>query len=118
MTQKVKIRKGEKVIMIHFMYNTDLVEIMQSHNGWWYRKERCWQMPLWKLEALYDELTTKKYSVEITKLIEQPKKEDKEQTKLDIDYWEDKEVIAVLGKCKKCGQGGFVDKDSLCVRCK
>ena len=77
MVQKVKIRKGEKVIRVHFIYNTDLVDIMREHRGWWFRKEKCWQFPLWKLEPLYDELTSKHYNVEITKLIEQPKKEQK-----------------------------------------
>lgn len=120
MVQTVKIRKGEKVIRVHFMYNTDLVEIMQEHEGWWYRKEKCWQFPLWKLEALYDDLTKKMYRVEITKLVEQPKKEDKNQKKLEIETntWKDKEVLSVYGKCKKCGQGGFVNKEKLCVKCK
>jgi len=118
MPQKVKIRKGEKIIRIHFMWNPDLVEIMRDHKGWWYRKEKCWQFPLWKLEPIYDELTSKHYSVEITKLIEKPKKKDKNQTKLKIDYWKDKDVIQVYGKCKKCGQGGFIDKNGLCTRCK
>jgi len=118
MVQKVRIEKGEKNIRVHFMYNTDLVEIMQENRGWWFRKEKCWQFPLWKLEPLYDELTSKLYKVEITKLIEKPKKEDKNQTKLQIDYWKDKEVISVYGICKKCGQGNFVNKEGLCVRCK
>jgi len=118
MVQKVKIRKGEKKIRVHFMYNTDLVEIMQSHRGWWFRKEKCWQFPLWKLEPLYDELTTKHYNVEITKLIEQPKKEDKKQSKLKIDYWKDKDTVSVYGRCKKCGEIGFVDKKGICVKCK
>ena len=116
MVQTVKIRKGERIIRIHFMYNTDLVEIMQDHKGWFFRKERCWQFPLWKLEPLYDELTSKRYNVEITKLIEQPKKEDKKQKK--IDYWMDKDTVAVFGTCTKCGQRGFVGKDNLCVKCK
>jgi len=116
MVQKVKIRKGEKIIRVHFMYNPDLIDIMREHKGWWFRKEKAWQFPLWKLEQLYDDLKKNHYNVEITKLIEKPKKKDKNQTK--IDYWADKDVISVYGKCKKCGQGGFVGKNGLCVRCK
>ena len=118
MVQTVKIRKGEKVIRIHFMWNPDLVEIMQSHKGWWFRKEKCWQFPLWKLEPIYDELTSKHYNVEITKLIEQPKRQEQQyQRKLNIDYWKEKEVFSVYGKCKKCGLDGFINKDGLCNRC-
>lgn len=118
MTQKVTIRKGEKIIRVHFMYNIDLINIMQKHRGWWFRKEKAWQFPLWKLEDVYDDLTKEHYNVEITKLIEQPKKEDKKQTKLNIDYWKDKDVIGVYGKCIKCGNAGFIDKNKICGRCK
>ena len=109
MVQTVKIRKGERVIRIHFMWNPDLVDIMQEHKGWFFKKERCWQFPLWKFESIYDELTNKLYRVEITKLVEQPKK---------IDYWKDKEVFLVYGECKKCDLDGFINKDELCSRCK
>ena len=98
------------------MWNPDLVEIMRDHKGWWYRKEKCWQFPLWKLEPLYEELTKKQYSVEITKLLEKSKKEKTKQVK--IDYWKDKDVIGVYGTCKKCGGGGFIGKDGLCTKCK
>jgi len=118
MVQKVKIRKGERIIRIHFLWNPDLVDIMHEHRGWWYRKEKCWQFPLWKLEPLYDELTDKHYNVEILKLIEKPKKEDKKQKKLEIDYWKDKDTVAVYDKCKICGVTGFVGKDGICARCK
>lgn len=99
------------------MYNTDLIDIMRDHEGWWFKKERCWQFPLWKLEPLYDELTEKHYKVEIVKLIEDKKKERK-QKKLDVDYWKEKDVVSVYGTCKKCGAGGFVGKDGLCSRCR
>ena len=31
--------------------------------------------------------------------------------------FDDPDVIAVLGKCKKCGEGAFVNKDGICVKC-
>jgi len=117
MVQTVKIRKGEKTIRVHFMYNTDLVDIMQEHKGWFFRKERCWQFPLWKLQPIYDELTAKHYSVEITKLVEKPKKVDN-QTLLEMNVWQDRDVVVVYGKCKKCGENVFINKDGLCTRCK
>jgi len=67
MVQTVKIRKGEKSFKVHFMYNTDLVDIMNDHDGWWNRKERCWQFPNHKFDRLYDELTDKMYRVRIIK---------------------------------------------------
>jgi len=67
MVQTVKIRKGEKSFKVHFMYNTDLVDIMNDNNGWWYRKERCWVFPNNKFDSLYDELTKKMYKVRITR---------------------------------------------------
>jgi len=119
MVQKVKIRKGERNIKVHFIYNTDLIDIMRENRGWWFKKEKCWQFPLWKLEPLYDELTAKRYNVEITKMIEQPKKEKpKPQKRLNIDYWKEPGIISKYGKCKECGKGGFVDKNELCVLCK
>ena len=68
MTQKVKIRKGEKIILVHFMWNDDLVDKMREHNGWWNNKERAWQFPLYKFEQIYDDLTKSLYRVEILKL--------------------------------------------------
>ena len=116
MVQTVKIRKGEKTIRVHFMWNPDLVDIMQNHKGWWFRKEKCWQFPLWKFETIYDELTNKHYRVEITKLVEKPKQETK---KPEINVWQnEKGVVAVYGNCKKCGRDGFINDDDLCVRCK
>ena len=70
MAQRVRIRKGEKVIKVHFMYNTDLVDIMREHNGWWIYKEKCWQFPVGRLSEIYDDLTSKMYKVEIIKMEE------------------------------------------------
>ena len=117
MVQTVKIRKGDKIIRVHFIYNTDLVDIMHDHRGWWFRQEKAWQFPLWKLEPLYDQLTKEHYRVEITKLIESPKKKSKPKPLPKIDQWKEKDVMAVWGKCKKCGHVGYVNKNEICVRC-
>jgi len=68
MVQTVKIRKGEKKFLVHFMWNDDLVDIMREHNGWWNKKERAWQFPNYKFDELYDELTKKMYKVRIMRL--------------------------------------------------
>jgi len=115
MVQKVIIRKGEKVFRVNFTYNPDLIDIMHDHNGWYFKKEKAWQFPLWKLENLYDELTGKLYKVEIKKL---ELKKKTEQTHIKPDYWKGDDVLAVWGKCKKCGYSGYVNKESLCVKCK
>jgi hypothetical protein len=70
MVQTVKIRKGEKVIKVYFMYNDDLVDIMREHNGWWFHNEKCWQFPVNRLSEIYDDLTSKMYRVSITPLKE------------------------------------------------
>jgi len=116
MVQRVVIRKNDNKIRVHFMYNPDLIDIMREHQGWWFRKEKCWQFPLWKFDAIYDHLKREKYSVEIRALEE--KKKPEKQTKLEIDYWLDKEVVSVPGNCKKCGEWHFLNKDGICVKCR
>lgn len=37
--------------------------------------------------------------------------------KEDIDPFKDKDIISVLGNCKKCGEYGFINKEGLCVKC-
>lgn len=68
MVQRVRMRKGEKIILVHFMWNDDLVYIMREHNGWWNRKERAWQFPIWKFQEVYDDLKKNLYAVDILKL--------------------------------------------------
>jgi len=117
MVQTVNIRKGEKVIRVYFMYNVDLIDIMREHNGWWFRKEKCWQFPISKLESLYDHLTKEKYNVNITKLEESKNKP--QQTQIKINPWT-KDTVSVYGKnkCKKCKQVHFLDRQGLCPRCR
>ena len=70
MVQRVRIRKGEKKFLVHFMYNTDLVDIMNEHRGWWFKKEKAWQFPSWKFQEVYDDLKKNLYAVDILKLEE------------------------------------------------
>lgn len=115
MVQSVNIRKGERIIRVNFMHNTDLISIMQSHKGWWFRKEKAWQFPLWKFESIYDELTDKRYNVIISKLEEKKKSTQYEQKV--IDYWKLPDVVGVPGNCKKCKQYHILNKDGLCKEC-
>lgn len=64
----VRIVQHPKRIRIFFSYNSDLVEIMQSHNGRWHPKEKCWSFPLNKLQEIRDELTQKMYQTSVTKV--------------------------------------------------
>lgn len=116
MVQTVKIRKGEKVFRVSFMYNTDLIDIMREHQGWWYRKEKSWQFPHWKFDEVYDHLTDAHYNVTMGKL-EIKKKESKGPKQISIDYWKEPDVVSVAGHCKECGQWHFLNKEKLCTRC-
>jgi len=120
MTQTINIRKGEKIIRLNFTYNADLVDIMHSHNGWFFRKEKSWQFPIGKFEEVYDHLKKEKYSVNITKLDESKDKPEPKHKLIQTtweEYWKDKDTIAVGGTCKKCKEWHFVNKDKVCMRC-
>ena len=114
MVQTVNIRRGEKRIMVHFSYNNDLIDIMREHKGWWFRKEKGWQFPLWKLEQITDDLKSKKYNINITKLEE---KKPTEQKQMVIDYWKLPDVVSVPGICKSCKQYHLLGKSGLCSEC-
>jgi len=66
MVQQVHIRKFKKVIKVHFMYNTDLVDIMRDNGGWWFKKEKCWQFPVGRFSEIYNELKNNRYNVKVT----------------------------------------------------
>lgn len=122
MVQTVRIRKDKDKILLNFMYNTDLIDIMREHHGYFFRKEKAWVFPAQKQSELYNELTAKLYRVEIMNpqnqttfnlkpRVERPKKEP------TFNPWDDEGVFVVLGTCKACNQYVFVNKDKLCVRC-
>jgi len=120
MVQTVKIRKGEKIIRVHFMYNTDLIDIMREHGGWWFKKEKAWQFPIGKLTEVYERLTNEKYNVQIIKLEEKPKipkTSFKMKKQEPFDMFKNPDVVSVGGTCKKCKQHHFIGKDGLCVEC-
>jgi len=120
MVQSVKIRKGEKIIRVHFMYNTDLIDIMREHDGWWFKKEKAWQFPIGKLTEVYEHLTNERYNVTIIKLEEKPKESRKpfKLTKqIPLDMFKNPDVVSIGGICKECKQYHFIGKDGLCVEC-
>ena len=122
MVQTVKIRKGEKIIRVHFMYNPDLVSIMREHNGWWFRKEKAWQFPVGKLSELRDHLVNEKYNVQIIKLEEKPKESAKETHEMPkqvpLDMFKNPDVISVPGHCKSCGQYHYLNREGFCLECR
>ena len=64
----IRIVQHPKLIKVYFTYNSDLVEIMQIHKGWWHGKEKSWSFPLFKLKEIRDELEQKMYQVSVTKV--------------------------------------------------
>jgi len=121
MVQAVNIRKGENIIRVHFMYNTDLIDIMREHGGWWFKKEKAWQFPIGKLSEVYEHLTNKKYNVQIAKLEEKVKEPVKKSFKIKqqepLNMFKNPDVVSIPGHCKKCGQYHFIGRDGLCIEC-
>lgn len=119
MQQTVNIRKEGNRIKLNFMYNTDLVDLMHMHNGYFFRKEKAWVFPLSKLEELRDELVKRMYNVHIVKEQGQATlpKEQEAPRQAVTDVWKEDSVFLVAGHCKKCGNYGFCSKDGLCGRC-
>jgi len=121
MTQTVNFRKDGNKIKLHFMYNTDLVDIMRSHKGYFFRADKSWVFPEAKRTDLYDELTSKGYNVHyLTPMSKAPvqiplKHEEKEFDKDHPDYGD---AFMVAGHCKKCNKWGFLFRDGLCGECK
>lgn len=118
MTQKVVFRKGENKFQVHFMYNIDIIDIMKTHHGWWYRKEKCWQFPLSKFDDVYDDIKANLYS---TKIVALEKKHDRiikePKTQTSLDYWKDPDTVSVAGHCKECGLWHFLNKSGICLQC-
>jgi len=66
MQPPVKMIKNDKIVKVSFSpYNSDLVEIMRDFNGWYTPKEKTWQFPLYKYQAIYDELKNRLYKVDL-----------------------------------------------------
>ena len=69
MVQTVTLRKEEKKFLVTFKYNPDVVDIMKDNGGWYVAKEKAWQFPLSKYDAVQDDLVKEGYKVYIqTKL--------------------------------------------------
>ena len=119
MVQAVNIRKGEKIIRVHFIYNTDLIDIMREHGGWWFKIEKAWQFPIGKLDEIYNHLTNEKYNVHIIKLEEKerPKRVFKPIKQEPLDLLKNPDVVSIPGYCKECKQYHFIGRDGLCVKC-
>lgn len=110
MVKTVNIRKEGNKIKVNFSYDTDLVDIMRSHKGYFYRGEKAWVFPSHKYDAIRSELKSKHYDVRFVT--------SATQTTFATKRKEKSEVLSTFGHCKKCGEGAFCNKDGLCVRCK
>lgn len=114
MVQTVKIRKVGNKIKVNFSYNSDLVDIMREHHGYFYRKEKAWVFSSTKQQELSNILTKKLYTVTVVK--------ENGQTTIPTEHTsaktcDDDAFVLVLGHCKKCKQWHFLGKNGLCVQC-
>jgi len=116
MAQTVNIRKEGTRIKVHFMYNTDLVDIMRDHSGYFFAKEKAWVFPASKFEELRSELIKRMYEVKIIKEEGQTQL-PKQPIQATFDSWKNPSTTFVAGHCKKCGKYGFCNKDGICGRC-
>lgn len=125
MQTAVKMQREGKHVNVSFDYNSDLVEIMRELKGWWVYKKMCWMFPVSRLSEIRDVLTSKWYKVKIlpeikVKLKVKPKKipvKEKIPKKDTMEYFKDKDIVAVWNTCKKCGKESYVNNRKLCVRC-
>ena len=106
MQQRVRIYKDDKKIKVKFIYNDELVDIMRSFDGWFFRKEKAWIFPATKVSDLREELVKNKYGVDIITL-----------ESGSTDLFQDKLVLSTFGICKECNQHNFVGENGYCVRC-
>lgn len=117
MVQQVIFRKGEKIVLVHFTYNTDIIDIMRQHRGWWNRKEKAWQFPVSKFQELYDNIKQNHYATEIRKLEDKEYKPRKPKPQKTLDVWSDPDTVSVAGHCKECGLWHFLNKSGVCLMC-
>ena len=110
MKQTVVIKKEKQKIKINYTFEQPLYQIMKSYNGYYYKPNKCWIFPLKEFEKIKKDIKEKGYPVTI--LV----KED--QSTFVENVFDEPDVIAVYGKCKKCGSEGFVNKESLCILCR
>jgi len=117
MVQQVVFRKGEKSVTVHFMYNTDIIDVMRDHNGWWNRKDKAWQFPISKFQEVYDDIKQHHYATEIQKMEGQEKPVRKPRPQKTIDVWSNPDTVSVAGHCKECGLWHFLNKEGMCLMC-
>ena len=65
MVEKVTIIKKERSFKVRFPYNEDLIDIMREYDGWYFKNDKSWTFPLYKLSEIRDELIHEMYQVEI-----------------------------------------------------
>jgi len=107
----VTFTKKKSKLIVSYEFDQTLYKIMKSNDGHYIKIFKHWSFPIEKLDALKKEIIKAGYQVSI-----QIKKDD--GCIVVENVFDDPDVIAVYGKCKACGAGGFVGKDGLCVRCR
>ena len=118
MVQTVRIRKEDNKIKLNFMYNTDLVDIMREHHGFFFRKEKAWVFPAHKQSELYNALVDNHYNVEfITPNVQTTFKTPEPPKEVSNDPWANPDTFMIMGTCKKCGKYTYVYKTGICARC-
>jgi len=110
-SKEVSVVRVGNHIEVHFEYDPKIVSVMRTYKGW-YRGQpvKHWQFKPHMETEIIEALKKKGFFVRI--FSKNPPKKKKP------DPFAEKDVISVYGKCKKCGEHGFVGKDGLCTRCK
>jgi len=110
MKQIVSLKKHDSYFYISYDYEQELHKIMKKYKGKYQKSNTSWQFPLSKLDEIEKHIKSKGYQISISKVTD--------KGIIVENVFDDPDVIAVFGKCKKCGKGTFIDKQCLCTECK
>jgi len=110
MKQIVTFKKNNSYFFINYEYEQELHRIMRKHEGKYQKSNTSWRFPLSKLDEIEKDIKNKGYQISISKVTD--------KGIVIENVFDEPDVIAVLGKCKKCGKGAFVNKQGLCTRCR
>jgi len=61
----INIRKGDFNFSAHFLWDDDIVYIMQKHRGRYDRQNSMWVFPMYKLEKVLSDLDSKNFQYRI-----------------------------------------------------
>jgi len=112
------VRRGRHV-EFHFDYDPKIVTVMRRYKGWFRSSPtRHWQFKPEMEKEVINELKAKGYRVRVFTEKDKAEKSVPKKKRKEPDPFADKDVLAVLGYCKKCKEYTWINKEKICVRCK